>query len=418
MSDRFAILPSGTASNWSSINTWSATSGGATGASVPTSADGVYVDDNSVGGAGASLVVDVTAYCKNMDWTGATNSPTMSIGALHIVVSGNITFITDMTITATSWGWYIDLAGNTTQTLTTAGRFTSKTIIQFNTASNLSLQDDLTCGQIAFSRGTITTNNHNVTLSSTGAGWGIQITGATAKTFNMGSSVITASVWNYSGSNLTLTANTSTINCSGDFSGGGITTYNIVNLTGDSTISGSNTFDELNLPVGTTQTITFTDGTTQTITNTLGLSGSVGHVHTLQGSDTAGWALVKTGDKFVLEYLSVSYSTVTDDKFYAVRSTDGGNNTNWLFDQLPLAGLSDGESSASGNVMLTMYLAGLSEGITSIEAALAAWRTNPTIKAAPHKGTRQPKAQRKYTLGKSQPKYSLGKVQEEHNLGD
>lgn len=107
----------------------------------------------------------------------------------------------------------------------------------------------------------------------------------------MGSSIINCTEWSFNSVGLTLTANTSTINLSGNFTSSE-TTFHTVNFMGAiPTIIGSSTFYELNLPSGTTQTITFTDGTTQTITNTPNLSGSVGHIHTLQGSGVGGWTI-------------------------------------------------------------------------------------------------------------------------------
>lgn len=330
----------GDAGNWTDDdNHWALTSGGAPAdGNLPGDNTNVHFDENSFTTSGQTVTIDAAAYCKDMDWTGATYNPTMAIGALHISAYGNVTFTSDMTINATSYGWWIDLKGNTTQELTTAGVTNNKLIIQFNTASNLSLQDDLICGQVNFSRGSITTNNHNITaVSSIIADWGIQIKGTTAKTMNLGSSVITTSEWDYEASGLTLNEGASTINCSGAFNGNG-ETYNIVNLTGNSTVSGSNTFAQLNLVSGTTQTITFTDGTTQTITSDADLSGSIGHIHTLKGSGTSGWNLRYTGDGYLnYDYLSLSYSTATPDlTWYAgENSIDGTHNAGWYYIDLP-----------------------------------------------------------------------------------
>jgi hypothetical protein len=115
--------------------------------------------------------------------------------------------------------------------------------------------------------------------------------------------------------------------------GGGLTTYNIVNLTGaTSTITGNNTFARLALPPATTQTITFTDSSTQTA-STFALSGSSGHVHTLQGSSTGGWNLVYAGSTYAPQwYISISRCTATPTNiFRAVTSTDGNNNVHWTF---------------------------------------------------------------------------------------
>jgi len=69
----------GTAANWNTVNNWSAASGDACTASVPTSSDNVYMDANSFTGASQVLTVDATAYCKDMDWTGSLNTPDLAI---------------------------------------------------------------------------------------------------------------------------------------------------------------------------------------------------------------------------------------------------------------------------------------------------------------------------------------------------
>jgi len=155
---------------------------------------------------------------------------------------------------------------------------------------------------------------------------------ANARTLTLGSSIFNCTSWDYTGSNLTVTANTATINCSGNFAGGGITTYNIVNLTGaTSTISGSNTFAELNLASGTTQTITFTDVSTQTVTDA-DLGGTAGFIHTLTGTGVAGWAITKAGGGYIIaDYLDLSYSTgvPVDTWSYWTHSTVGAGVIDW-----------------------------------------------------------------------------------------
>ncbi len=63
MADRYWV---GGAGNWTSTNTanWSTTSGGAGGATVPTSIDSVFFDDNS-GVAGNTVVIGTNAVCSS-----------------------------------------------------------------------------------------------------------------------------------------------------------------------------------------------------------------------------------------------------------------------------------------------------------------------------------------------------------------
>jgi len=289
MADRFAELATGN-NNWSSVNTWKATTDGATGASVPTSSDNVYINADSCA-AGATLTVDATANCLAMDWSGgdrsgATNTPTFT-QTNKLYVYGDLTTIAAMVYGGSQ---YLYFAGNIAHNLTSNGLTINNVGVYLGSGfiGTINLLDALTTNRLRIIAGTITTNNHDVTCAlhfSLG-----QIGAATA---NLGSSTINTVEWQVYAGPVTLNAGTSIINASGNFTGGSIATYNIVNLTGaTSTITGNNTFATFALPPATTQTIIFTDGTTQTAT-TFTLDGSAGHIHTLQGTGVAGWALVQ-----------------------------------------------------------------------------------------------------------------------------
>jgi hypothetical protein len=73
----------GGSGDWNDQNHWSATSGGVGGACVPTVYDDVYFNAGS-GFTAVSKTVTVNngnAYCRNIDWTGAANSPIWSKSA-------------------------------------------------------------------------------------------------------------------------------------------------------------------------------------------------------------------------------------------------------------------------------------------------------------------------------------------------
>jgi hypothetical protein len=68
MADRYWVGGSG---SWNSTTKWSATSGGSSGASVPTAADNAIFNANSIAGGTAHYVVTVTdnATCNNLTFT-------------------------------------------------------------------------------------------------------------------------------------------------------------------------------------------------------------------------------------------------------------------------------------------------------------------------------------------------------------
>lgn len=102
-----------------------------------------------------------------------------------------------------------------------------------------------------------------------------------------------------------------------------------------SVISGANTFYKLScLSAG--KTLSFASGTTQAITNNLTFNGAGGSPVTLSRSGGAGsnqWYInLQTGATQSVSYVAVSNSNASGNKIIAgTTSTNGGNNTNWVF---------------------------------------------------------------------------------------
>ncbi len=328
MADKFWVpdATNGTG-NTSATTHWDDVSGGAGGDVVPGAGDNMKFDAASFLAASQVVTVDAAANCLNMDWTGATNSPTLAFNAV-LNPYGNVTFIAAMATSGSGTAglrWSND--GNlTTNGLTiTAGRLGLGTVA----GKTLTLNDNLTLVGVLFvPRGTLNTNGKTVTCSAMAGD------NAEAKTITLGNSAVTTTTsWAVDGATTTLTANTSTINCSGNFSGGGLTTYNIVNLTGaTSTITGNNTIKEIGLMRAGVQTITNT-GATQTVFNMRRDAGIT--VKTLVN----GTYVNVGGKRIVLPYMSISGCTFTPaNSWYFPNSTDGGTNTNANFKYPPNGG--------------------------------------------------------------------------------
>ena len=333
MANRYCVLVTGN-NNYGDVTTWSANSNGVpTGATVPGNSDFIY--PSTLIAAGATLVVNASnRSCARMDWTGVANSPAITF-TKNITSLGNVTIAAGMTINGSG----SLIFGTNDATLITNGVVMGCSIIQAATGKTLLLGANLTMGDyssIYVYDGTLDTNNKTVICADFGDG------GSTdAKTITLGSSVINAAhvagAWSFASGGLTLSPNTATINIGtpSQFDGGSSSNYNIVNLVGAGsyTITGSNSFAQLNPAAGATITISFTDGTTQNIGNN-GLSGSAGHVHTLQGTSTGGWNINYTGaGRLSMDYVAVTYSTATPDHiFYDYpHGTDNGHNTHWYF---------------------------------------------------------------------------------------
>ena len=340
--------------NWDTTNTanWSASSGGAGGASVPTSADAVFLD---AGSAGGTCTVTAVGSCGGLDCTGFTGT---LAGSSQVNCFGDFTLVTGMTYTRTG---VTSFGGTGTRNVITAGK-TLYSIITNATAVNLN-DNVYSLGSFQQSSGTVTLNGNFTCSTAAFSGTGVKV-------FNANNSIITitsiGTVWNHSGSNLTFNRGTSKIVLSRisaatrTFAGGGLTYYDleIGSTTGASTltITGSNTFNTVSSTKTVAHTVRLAAGTTTTVTN-WNINGSSGNQFTLNSATAGSQAtLAKAGGGTV----SVNYTTVTDivgtptSTWSALTSNgcvDGGNNTGWTF--TGSSGIAYTLSCANGSYALT-----------------------------------------------------------------
>jgi hypothetical protein len=152
--------------NWSNYTVhWATTSGGNVfHVQVPTSFDDVHFDANSFTALGQIVTNDTTiAYCRDMDWTGATNNPTFEAANINIELKifGSLTlnpivnFSFNGHLTFTSFN-----PGKTIQTFSRV----LQCPIEFNGAGGeWTLLDSLTTTKtVTLTYGTVRTNNNNI----------------------------------------------------------------------------------------------------------------------------------------------------------------------------------------------------------------------------------------------------------------
>ena len=284
MADRYWV---GGAGNWTATATanWSATSGGAGGASAPTSADNVIF--NSASNATAYAVsVGANAVCADVTIAGpAVGNVTITIAATSVInCYGNWTnAATGVVFTTTSGSSVNFLATATGKTITTNNvSFVNTNIVLNGAGGGWTLGSAFTStvgNSILVTQGSFSTGGFACTLNS------FSSTGALTRSITLGASTITCSgtsPLNFSGTGLTFSAGTSTINCSGitlTFSGNGFT-FNNVNFTSTSAsvvIQGANTFANLSITSGSGARPSITFSANQTITGTFtpGASNSI-----------------------------------------------------------------------------------------------------------------------------------------------
>jgi hypothetical protein len=375
MANRYWILGTGT---WSSTNTvnWSASSGGAGGASVPTAADNVFFDANSNVGTTAFTVTMANSprVCNDFTASGLDGVMTLAGISIGLTVSGSLTFqATNFTRTYT--GTTTFNATTTGKTVTTNGVAFGSTVTFDGVGGGWTLGSALTnsAGSTIVTNGTFDTSSSGNYAVTTAA---LNSNNSNTRTINLNASTLTlSSVSNpivfTTTTGLTFNAGTSSINCSGTsvaFAGSNLTYYNVAftssaqttpsitgantfnNLsiggTGALTITGSNTFNDITTTVRPTSVL-FTAGTTNTFTN-FSLSGTAGNLVTIGSVTAASHTLSKASGTVSADYLSISRSTATGGaSWYAgANSTNGGNNSGWIFTAPPAP------SAGNGNFLM------------------------------------------------------------------
>lgn len=227
MADRYWV--GGTASWDATAGTkWATTSGGAGGASVPTSTDNVFFTAAS---GTVTVTVGATVNCANLTFTGFTGT---LAGTNTILIYGSLVIVAGMTITHTGTLYFSSTSGS--YTVTTNGKsIPSRMIFGFSsTTSTWTLQDALTntnSNGVTVENGTFTTNNYAVTVVS------LNSSNSNTRAINLGSSTVATSATigiNFgvagAASSLTFNAGTSSISlssASGYVSGGSKDFYNI-----------------------------------------------------------------------------------------------------------------------------------------------------------------------------------------------
>jgi hypothetical protein len=124
MADRYWVGGTGTWNSTSTTN-WAASSGGASGASVPTAADNVFFDANSNTGTGAFTVTMATTprVCNDFTASGLDGTMTLAGTSIGLTVSGSLTF--------QSTNFTRSYTGTTTFNATTTGKTVTTNGVSF-----------------------------------------------------------------------------------------------------------------------------------------------------------------------------------------------------------------------------------------------------------------------------------------------
>ena len=294
MADRFWVGGAGTW-NTSSTTNWSATSGGGSGASVPTVADSVFFDQAgtyTVTMTGALACLDITVSAGTVTFATGT-SPSLTVSGSMSLVAGTVWSSTgDVTFSSTTTG----------RTVTTNGVTISASVTFSGVGGGWTLGSAFSvAGFLSIINGTFDTSS----ASSYSVNAGIfNASGSNTRTVNLNASTVTipgnsnSALAIITSTNLTFNAGTSQIILSGTPSAGifvqsGLTFYN-VSFTATSSgsscpITGSSTFNNFAVTATSaagTKTVTF--NAQQTINGTLSTTGTAGSRRVFFASATYG----------------------------------------------------------------------------------------------------------------------------------
>ena len=262
----------------------------------------------------ASATADLSASTLVVDIAGDfTNSGSVTFGNAALTVSGNFTSSGSFTQTAGT----LTLSGSgATQSLSVQSQ-THKTdaAVFYNVVIASSARVETASSFTVSGNWTVESGALFSVLSSDEAESVITFTGEEAAIQGGGASYVHAV---FSGKGATLS---------------GANSFTDAAFLADTVLAGSNSFERF-VAEAEGVTLTFAAGTTQTVSDVFAVSGTESAPVVLEsGTSGSVWYITITDDTYVnVSYVTVSDSYSTYDSITAYLSTDGGNNTNWLFD--------------------------------------------------------------------------------------
>ena len=347
----------GNGGNWSDDdNHWATESNGTPAdGNLPTSSDDVYFDANSFSAADQAVSLTtsgVEKYCKDMDWTGATNTPTLSLEYSgwtdSLEITGSLTMIDNMEVVTTQTWSGIQIAGDNTVTIDTKGYEFDKVVFYigyWDTAGTYTLASDFyTNNSIYLRPGTFNTANYKITTP---------LLDLESSTLNAGTSTFSfedLSGWGYvyfgyyyddaiiNTSNATFNFEAeANIYC--EHVNATLGTVNLNSEDSEVTLdlySNDVTISNLYLALGTDLEISAQNGE-ELILGDLDATGTSGHNITMWGEQSGAtfypYILSKASGNVVCDYLDLKGSVATGGAHWWAgdNSTDSGNNRGWIF---------------------------------------------------------------------------------------
>ena len=264
LAQRFWV--SGGTGNWNSTTNWSATSGGASGVSVPTATDDVFFDAAS-GVAGYTATLDAASTCRSLNFTGVNAMTLAGIAANALTVNGNLTMVANVTTTFAGDLIFDDNLAGVNSIITANKTFLGN--ITFNSATvgaawQVQATNSLSSAiAINLLQGDLDVNGQIINAPLLNAN------SALARTLSLGVSAITltgaGTILDLRGANLTYTVNTATLAAT-NAGNVAIETGDVSKIIPTSIYSSTGTIT-INTSAVAANTITFGNITASTVTN-------------------------------------------------------------------------------------------------------------------------------------------------------
>ena len=306
--------------NYNSTTNWSATSGGASGAPVPSTADDVFFDVNS--GAGTAII-NTVGNSRALDLTGFTGTLNF-VAALY--VRGNMNFGTGgYTVTGTDVLWLVTLMTITSNGTTYTGNVNFAGFVVYT------LADDMSCsGNVTFGNTSTQTINGNTLF----CGADLASTGSNGNTQGTTNIVLNGTgTWSNVNS-LGAIKNNLTINTAGTITLGGFVNYSTGTLTyvaGTVITTGSNLTCELATTFDTNGIIwnhISTKGV-MTLTSNLTLTGFLYIKVGTSSFVLSGGNLISTNASLYISQNNSNLTLPADQTFKSLYAPGYGNINNY-----------------------------------------------------------------------------------------
>lgn len=327
--------------NGGSANTtasWSASSGGASGATVPLPQDTVVFDANSIT-APASTITWNLQCTPSLDLSNVLNSPSLTFNITNgrIFLRGD--FVVPSTVAVTNTVT-LELFGRSSQVLNTNSASITGSITVFSSGGTYTLSSALVLsGTLTLTNGTFNANGYNVTCGL------FSSTNSNTRTLTMGSGTWTltgtGTVWNFSTTtNLTYNVNTSTVTVTDTSSATKTlnfappTAFNNLVIpgggTGNINLTASGGRAITSMSVTGPKTITWASGSSYTITNAPTITSSRSQPVTFLSSTPGTQYTLSVASGIVgSRYMSIFDCIGTGGATFVARSSYGNNTTGW-----------------------------------------------------------------------------------------